>query len=161
MFTVNYFGKLTKLLFMLQFSEDEFHLRTIDGHVHQVELVETDPSCISTYGVKRDSILNSSRYFHVVGGLPSDIMHDLLEGCIPYQVKLLVKHIIDQQYISLQAINERIVQFPYGATDAKNKPVPLLESQIKGEDSSKLRQNGKLILSGISYLQNVVNYYLS
>ena len=71
---------------MLQFSEDEFHLRTIDGHIHQVELVETDPSCISMYGVKSDSILNSSRYFHVVGGLPSDIMHDLLEGA--YHIKL-------------------------------------------------------------------------
>ena len=33
----------------------------------------------TTYGLVRDSILNSTRYFHIVEGL---VMHDLLEGAL-------------------------------------------------------------------------------
>lgn len=35
----------------------------------------------TTNGVERSSILNTSKYFHVVDGMPPDIMHDILEGC--------------------------------------------------------------------------------
>ena len=34
----------------------------------------------TTYGVTKNSILNSYKYFHVVRGLVPDIMHDILEG---------------------------------------------------------------------------------
>ena len=40
------------------------------------------------YGVKRDSILNQSKFFHVVDGLDLDPMHDQLEGHV-------VKHGLD------------------------------------------------------------------
>ena len=33
----------------------------------------------TTYDIVRDSILNSSKYFHVVDGLVLDIMHDVLD----------------------------------------------------------------------------------
>ena len=87
-------------------------MRTVGGHIHKVELVEADPSCASTHGVKRESILNSSKYFHVIGGLPSDIMHDVLEGSLPYQVKLLLRHVINEDCLTLEEINERILNFP-------------------------------------------------
>jgi hypothetical protein len=44
-------------------------------------MVSTDPA--SVYGVKAQSELNNSKYFHVVDGLPSDIMHDILEEVLP------------------------------------------------------------------------------
>jgi hypothetical protein len=34
------------------------------------------------YGVKRSSMLNMSKFFHVVDGLDLDIMHDQLEGTV-------------------------------------------------------------------------------
>ena len=43
----------------------------------------------TTYGVNFDSYLNSLMYFHVVGGLASDVMHDVLEGVAQYEVKEL------------------------------------------------------------------------
>ena len=45
------------------------------------------------YWVNRDSILNSLMYFNVADEvvLP-DIMHDLLEGYLPYKTKLLINH---------------------------------------------------------------------
>ena len=37
------------------------------------------------------SILPESRYYHVVGGLPPDAMHDILEGVLQYHTKELLK----------------------------------------------------------------------
>jgi len=45
----------------------------------------------TTYGLTRDSILNTSRYFHVTEGLPPDCMHDLLEDTLQYEVKEMLK----------------------------------------------------------------------
>ena len=40
------------------------------------------PEYHTTYGVNSQSVLNRSRYFHVVDGLSPDIMHDVLEGSL-------------------------------------------------------------------------------
>ncbi len=66
-----------------------------------------------TYGIHRNSILNSSRFFHITEGLVPDVMHDCLEGCLPYEVKELLKHLIHSGVITLQAINDAIESFPY------------------------------------------------
>ena len=59
-----------------------------------------------TYGLNHRSILNDSRYYHVVGGLPADAMHDVLEGVLHYTIKEVLKvFIIDQQLFSLDELN--------------------------------------------------------
>lgn len=48
-----------------------------------------------TYGVNRESILNSLEYFNVADGcIIPDLMHDMLEGYLPYKTKLMLKHFI-------------------------------------------------------------------
>ena len=37
-----------------------------------------------------DSILHQSNYFHVTKGLVPDIMHDVLEGCLSYVIKVFI-----------------------------------------------------------------------
>ena len=41
------------------------------------------------YGINMESIL---KYFHVADGLPPDIMHDVLEGALSYEIKLMISH---------------------------------------------------------------------
>ena len=84
----------------------------------------------TTYGVQRDSILNTSRFFHVTEGLPMDAMHDLLEGVLQYETKELIKHLISERLISLQDINDAIVSFPYGYADVVNKPLPIADTTL-------------------------------
>lgn len=44
------------------------------------------------YGINRNSILNELLYFHVCSGaLLPDVMHDVLEGAIQYEVKLMLQ----------------------------------------------------------------------
>lgn len=48
------------------------HCRGLNGPMH--EHIST------TFGVTRNGVLNSLKYFHVTRGVVPDIMHDILEG---------------------------------------------------------------------------------
>lgn len=44
--------------------------------------------CAVASGVKRDSVLNQLRYFHVTESVPPDIMNDCLEGSLMLEMKV-------------------------------------------------------------------------
>lgn len=97
---------------------------------------------VSAYGIKRASILNQSRYFHVVDGLDLDVMHDQLEGVLPLQIKLLLKKCIrEDEYFTLETLNDRIATFDYGSPEMSNKP-SAIKSQALSNDSASLSQTG-------------------
>lgn len=56
--------------------------RTPASYNDQVEVVSVNPAMSSLYGVKANSVLNSLRYFHVVGGMQSDNADDLFESAL-------------------------------------------------------------------------------
>ena len=95
----------------------------------------------TTYGIVRDSILNSSKYFNVVDGLVPDIMHDVLEGCPPYTVKKLLKYLISQRIVTLDQINDQIEHFPYSPSNAQIKPTVIPSMTFHSSDHS-LKQKG-------------------
>ena len=75
----------------------------------------------ATYGLECDSILNSSRFFHVTEGLSPDIMHDIPEGALQYETKELIKYLVtEQEVLTLDELNQRILSFPYGYPDLPN-----------------------------------------
>ncbi|CAF0996417.1 unnamed protein product [Brachionus calyciflorus] len=75
-------------------------------------------------GIKQDSCLNKLKFFHVVDGLAPDLMHDLLEGVIPLNFRLLLRQLYtDKAYNNDQFYND-FCNFPYGRIDRKNK-VPI------------------------------------
>lgn len=94
-----------------------------------------------TYGIHFNSILNSSKYFHITEGLVMDIMHDVLEGVLEYEVKELIKYLTSERIISITALNNVILSFPYGGSDVINRPTEISANQITASDH-KLRQNG-------------------
>ena len=94
-----------------------------------------NPDHISTtYGIVRDSILNKcycslglleyllilftrirSAYFHVVDGLAPDVLHDVLEGLLQYEVELLLRFLIYEDHLcTLHQLNQRLEMFNYG-----------------------------------------------
>lgn len=97
--------------------------------------------------MKRASILNQSRYFHVVDGLDLDVMHNQLEGVLPLEVKLLLKKFIQEEaFFTLETMNERIKSFDFGSPDMCNKPSPI-KQQALITDSASLSQSGEWIFS--------------
>ena len=100
------FGQFTKLCIKIVSCFSLWKRNTLleqkmDRHAHQVRQVALDPNMASAYGVKRDSLLNTSKYYHVVEGLASDVMHDVLECVIPKVTKLILAHLVDEGHALL------------------------------------------------------------
>ena len=94
------------------------------------------------YGLHRNSILNSSRFFHVTDGLPPDIMHDISEGSLQYEVKELLNYLIREEVlITLEMLNQKIEKFPYQQSDKANKPAVILSSTLTSTNHS-VKQKG-------------------
>ena len=94
-----------------------------------------------TYGINFDSILNSSHFFHVTEGMVPDIMHDVLEGVAPYEVKEMLKHMISSGYFTLSEVNKQIENFPYNDPELKSKPSIIPITTLDSNDH-KLNQEG-------------------
>ena len=75
------------------------------------------------YGINQSSSLLDVSYFSLFGGgLPQDLMHDLLEGVAVHKLYLLLQHcIVDEKLFSLQHHNDCLTNFYYGYTET-DKP---------------------------------------
>ena len=87
--------------------------------------------------------LNELNFFHVSsGGLLPDIMHDILEGALAYESKLMLERCIRQEkYFQLADLNHMITNFQFGYTEVRNRPTIISNATISGDDNT-LKQNG-------------------
>ena len=123
---------------------EEFQRRTPETHSQHCEslLGALCNHYQTTYGVMFDSVLNQSHYFHVTNGLVPDAMHDLLEGCVPYEVKEMLKVMIDtNSYFNLDEVNTRVANFPYADPERRDKPSDIPSSVLYSHDH-RLNQEG-------------------
>ena len=72
-----------------------------------------------------NGVLNDVR-FSVIGGLCHDVMHDLLQGVLPYKLRLLLEHMFNAKYLILAQYNDQVTSFDYGYTELSSKPNELL-----------------------------------
>lgn len=105
-------------------SVDKIENRTVESYEKQASEVLEDPTVAQMYGVRNKSPFIHGTY-HVVDGLPPDIMHDLLEGVVPFELALVIKCLIDQRFFTLDELNGIISDWNYGPQDKANKPVIL------------------------------------
>lgn len=96
--------------------------RTKESYDAQAEIVERMPEMAGVYGLKRNSVCNQLRYFHVVNGQPPDIAHDLFEGVAPDVMERVILHCVTEGYFSLQFLNDQVESFPFEGFDKTNKP---------------------------------------
>ncbi|KAK3731628.1 hypothetical protein QZH41_015892 [Actinostola sp. cb2023] len=137
---------------IIQFDESQFTLRTPQNHDDQCEEILGDDTLSTTYGVKFASALCQSRYFHVIGGFPGDAMHDVLEGCLQYECKELLKYLIQEQKLfRLDDLNSNIKNFDYGYYNDSNKPSPIAEGTLNS-NSNTLHQKASQMWCLARYL---------
>lgn len=86
-----------------EFNSDIVLLRENSTHRNQCDQL-TGPTAghySKTYGINRKSALLDAFHFPCFdGGLPHDCMHDLLEGVASMEIKLVLKHFINQGYLT-------------------------------------------------------------
>lgn len=131
-------------LFHLQFLAKEFTPRTPETYNYHCSLLD-GPLCAEdsvTYGINYSSALNDIDNFHVTNQLPQDIMHILLEGVIPYELKLMFTYfIVNKKSFSCAQLNDRIESFEYSNQEAKDKPSPI-KPQVFSTKGSSVSQSG-------------------
>ena len=104
------------------YHEKYFTMRTIEGYNRQVENVLLDPDLSKIYGVKQGCCLNKLKYFHVIGGLPSDLAHDFFEGILVNCLEIILASLMTAGYFDLDYFNSRVRYFQYANCDMENKP---------------------------------------
>lgn len=79
------------------------HRRLATHRMHCALLDVQDPGLASQFstkhGVNRLSILNDLPYFDLTLCLPLDIMHVILEGALPRNIRLLLFHCVESKSI--------------------------------------------------------------
>ncbi|KAL1273015.1 hypothetical protein QQF64_028877 [Cirrhinus molitorella] len=106
-----------------------FELREKGAHNRQVQESLQDPNAGRNSGVKGQCPLTSSlEHFHVIGGYPPDILHDVFEGIVPVELSLCIKDLVAKKYITLDVLNHAIKSFPYTFSDKTDKPQVISKS---------------------------------
>jgi hypothetical protein len=105
------------------------HRRTKNNYKEDLETGN-----LSKTGVKCDSIFNSVPNFHITENYCPDIMHDILEGVGPLNMKLLLNHLLKIGCITIDKINAKLLAFNYGHLQ-KDKPSPLTLRTIESSET--------------------------
>lgn len=119
--------RATKDYSQVHFRESEYTLRD-SSHKHHCSLLNGPDSAkhSADYGVNRRSLLEDLPYFSVVKAMPHVIMHDIFEGVVPYELKLLIDFCSNtQSYFSLAT------RFDYGYSEMGDKPAIIHESKLR------------------------------
>lgn len=124
--------------------ESSCTLRTPETHFEQCSLLSgpLHEHYSTSFGINRLSKLEEVPGFSVIQGLPHDIMHDLFEGVVPYELKLLLCHCVRSNYFTINQLNERIEQYDFGS----NNPVPI-DPKIVSNATAKIRQSASQMMT--------------
>jgi hypothetical protein len=82
-------------------------------------------------------------------------MHDLLEGGLHYETKLMLnKFVTEEKYFSLDDLNFNIDNFGFGYMEVTNRPTPITHQTLTNGDNS-LKQNGMYYCSYSTFISIV------
>ena len=129
------------------YDASSFPPRTVADHNHHCDLIgdaETSPlrtHYSTTYGINYcTSLLDIKHYSIFNGGLPHDIMHDIMEGAAPTEIKLLLSHCLSSKYFTLNNYNKLLLNFNFGYSE-NDKPEPILSTVFTKFNDSPLKSS--------------------
>lgn len=126
-FSVDYFCKICLAQYddiQNMFTEDKNIRRTIESynnHLQQIQM-STDPKKIHAFGIKEKCLFNELENFHIITNPTVDVMHDFLEGVVPYELNLFFKFLLSKPKVTLESLNNKIQSFNFGYLERKNFP---------------------------------------
>lgn len=92
---------------------------------------------VEAKGWKRYTYIDTLKHFDIQKHMTIDIMHDLAEGSIPLTIKKFLQKAIALRIISLDVINEIIVNFDYGFILRNDKPTEINFNDGLGNSASQ------------------------
>lgn len=126
--------------------ETNCQLRTPEMHFEQCSLLSgfLHDHYSTNFGINRLSKLEEVPGFSVINinGFPHDIMHDLFEGIVPYELRLLICHCVQQKYFTINVLNERISTYDFG-----NYKPTLIDVRLTSTPSAKIQQSASQMMA--------------
>ena len=109
---------------------------------------------LKQYGINRHSVLDELQYFKVASGvLVPDILHDVLEGALQHEVKLVIRKFIhEDRYFTIDEVNQKIDCFDFGYLESKNRPTPLCLSSIMNYDDHSFKLHFIMFINCFDYI---------
>ena len=108
-------------------------------------------------------MLESVTEFSVKTGLPHDVMHELFEGVVRYELRALLVHCINEDYFSADEFIERLQCFDYGYSET-DKPSTIDGHMLLHKDTGGIRQTvskcGCFLKSIIQYSERFIHIYV-
>lgn len=123
------------------FLESDFEVRSAEQHQSHLNDLAGSSSKSVEYGINRPSELDQIPNFSVAENLPHDIMHDLFEGVVPYEMKLLLTHLVNAKYFTISTLNDRLRRFDFGYIERSDIPSQLDERTFLKNPEQKIRQS--------------------
>lgn len=128
--------------------------RTKEKYAEIIQSInEMDPDTVDlkqTLGIKRYCVLNQLNHFHILDNYNADIMHDLLEGAVPFVLTHFFSYCINESVFSENRLKNLLLFFDYGKLNTHNiPPVINLNKKNLGQNASQIKcliQNLPLIL---------------
>lgn len=62
------------------------------------------------------------KYFNVLKNGTVDIMHDILEGAVPFALKIFFLYLVENKLVSEKKINSMLYSYNYGVLHRKDRP---------------------------------------
>lgn len=76
----------------------------------------------ATIGIKKPCAFNELQYFHILDNCTVDVMHDMLEGVVPFFIHFIFDNIISKKIANLDKIQSLCRDYNYGWLWSKYKP---------------------------------------
>jgi len=81
------------------------------------------------FGIKERCIFNDLKYYHIYENQCIDVMHDLYEGILRYDMANIISKLIDLNYFTLESLNFKIKYNLYNPHE-KNIPPTIKENHL-------------------------------
>lgn len=120
------FCKSNKKLCQSLAEEDSNYLRTKSNYDSDIQTSE-----YSLTGLKENSIFNKIHSFHVTENFAVDILHDLFEGIMVYDMCHIIQYFIHHKVFDIDTLNNRKSSFHYGESEIGNLSQPISVHNLK------------------------------
>lgn len=136
----------------INFEEQLFTKRTKEKHVRQcleIERASTElvkSALKTTYGINRRSKLVDFPGFDLIEQTPQDLMHIILEGVAPMEIKHVLQHLVLSGEVDLDVFNSDMQNFNLSPIDIRDKPCPISFSTLASNDNKLKQSSGQMLI---------------
>lgn len=119
-------------------TENASLVRTVESYNNSLEQAQADNTQRHFEGIKSHCFLNEIKHFHIMENITVDIMHDILEGIIPFTLEEIFNHCVREKIVSDAHLQSLVECFDFGSLHKANNPSKLgMEKKNLGQSASQ------------------------